>query len=83
MVIYGWNTKGWLVQNSWGTFWGNQGRFILPYSVPMKETWGVTDELSDTSLVINKPFSTKIGAFIAKIIHKIISLVYNMKHKEA
>ena len=32
MVIYGWNEKGWLFQNSWGPLWGNRGRAILPYS---------------------------------------------------
>ena len=81
MVIYGWNETGWLVQNSWGTGWGNKGRFVLPYNIPMKETWGVTDDVSSSSLTIKPPFKTKIGAFIAKIIHKIISWFYNMKNK--
>lgn len=81
MVIYGWNKTGWLVQNSWGTGWGNKGRFILPYSVPMKETWGVTDAASDSSLVVKKPFSSKLGACVAKIIHSVISFFYNIINK--
>lgn len=81
MVIYGWTETGWLVQNSWGSIWGDKGCFELPYNIPVKETWGVTDELSDSSLVVKKPFSSKIGAFVAKILHKIISWFYNKKNK--
>lgn len=82
MVIYGWNETGWLVQNSWGTGWGNKGRFVLPYSVPMKETWGVTDDVSNSSLTIEPPFKTKFGRELAKIIHEIISWFYNIKIKK-
>ena len=81
MVIYGWNDKGWLVQNSWGTSWGDKGKFVLPYDVPIKETWGVTDDISNSSLTIESPFKTKFGRELAKIIHKIISWFYNMKNK--
>ena len=31
MVIYGWNEKGWLVQNSWGLGWGTLGTCVIPY----------------------------------------------------
>ena len=47
MVIYGWNSKGWKIQNSWGTLWGNRGRAILPYNIPLVEMWGVTDTFSE------------------------------------
>lgn len=47
MVIYGWNEHGWKIQNSWGTSWGNKGKAILPYDIPMRETWGVVDEISE------------------------------------
>lgn len=77
MVIYGWNETGWLVQNSWGTWWGNKGRFVLPYNISRKETWGVLDAKSDSSLILEKPFKSNVGAFFAKILHKIISWGYN------
>lgn len=48
MVIYGWNEQGWKIQNSWGAEWGNNGRAILPYNVPLSEAWGVIDEISET-----------------------------------
>ena len=47
MVIYGWNETGWLIQNSYGTLWGNKGRAVLPYSVPLRETYGIIDEISE------------------------------------
>lgn len=78
MVIYGWNETGWLVQNSWGTWWGNKGRFVLPYNISRKETWGVLDAKSDSSLILEKPFKSNVGAFFAKIIHKVISWFYNI-----
>jgi hypothetical protein len=48
MVIYGWNEIGWKIQNSWGTYWGNSGKAILPYEIPFSEAYGVIDEISDT-----------------------------------
>lgn len=80
MVIYGWNEQGWLVQNSWGKHWGANGRFTLPYNIPRKETWGVTDAKSTTLVEIKKPFKSKLGAWCAKIIHKIISWGYNISY---
>lgn len=47
MVIYGWNEQGWLVQNSWGTSWGNKGNVIIPYDIPIKEKFGIIDEISE------------------------------------
>lgn len=47
MVIYGWNETGWLVQNSWGTGWGTKGRVIIPYDIPIREKYGIIDEISE------------------------------------
>lgn len=81
MVIVGWNETGWVVQNSWGTLWGNKGRFILPYDVVIRETWGPTDAEPGDEITIKKPFSTPCGRFLATIINKVISWVYNLTHK--
>lgn len=81
MVIYGWNEIGWKVQNSWGGFWGNNGNVIIPYDVPFKEAWGIKDADAESSLILNRPFKTKFGAKIAKLLNYIISFVYNILHK--
>ena len=69
MIIYGWNKDGWKIQNSWGTGWGNKGRAILPYSYPLKEAWGITDTVLDTTEDIVKPYSRPVLKIIAKIIN--------------
>lgn len=47
MVIYGWDTRGWKFQNSWGVAWGKGGRAVLPYTSTIREAWGVVDEISE------------------------------------
>lgn len=81
MVIVGWNETGWVVQNSWGSNWGNKGRFTLPYNIAVREYWGTVDAEPDDTVTIEKPFSTRFGRVIANIINKIISLFYKLSHK--
>ena len=78
MVIYGWNETGWKVQNSWGANWGDCGSVVIPYNVPFKEVWGIKDAEATSSLVLNKPFKTKTGESIAKILNYIIAFAYNL-----
>lgn len=42
-MIYGWNGIGWLCQNSWGSRFANDGRFILPYEQGIRECWSLVD----------------------------------------
>lgn len=77
MVIYGWNETGWKVQNSWGNSWGKGGRVVIPYDVTLREVWGIKDADSNGSLILKKPFRTKLGEFIAKILNKILVLFYH------
>ena len=41
IVCYGWNETGLLIQNSWGSSWGNKGTFVLPYAYPIVEAWAI------------------------------------------
>lgn len=81
MVIVGWNETGWIVQNSWGYMWGDKGQFVMPYDIPMKESWGPTDAEPGDEVTIKKPFNTPCGRFLATIINKVISWIYNLIHK--
>lgn len=81
MVIYGWNEIGWKVQNSWGDSWANNGTIIIPYDVPLHEVWGIRDAEASSDLVINKPFKTKVGAKVAKIINYAILFIYDLLYK--
>lgn len=74
MYIYGWDERGWKIQNSWGTDWGENGTFVLPYELGMAECWAVMDDIIE-NVDIKKPFSTKTGRFFAKIINKICNAV--------
>ena len=78
MFIYGWNERGWKVQNSWGENWGTNGTFVLPYEMGMAECWAVMDDIIEGAYV-KKPFSSKAGKLFAKVINKICNIFH--KHK--
>lgn len=70
MFIYGWDERGWKVQNSWGEDWGNHGCMIIPYDMEIEETWVVSDNIIENTEV-KKPFSSKGGKIVAKIVNKV------------
>jgi C1A family cysteine protease len=76
MVIYGWDERGWKIQNSWGLSWANGGRAILPYNVKIREAWGIIDTLTTTETNVVKPYNSKIGKMFAKVLNIFINLGY-------
>lgn len=76
MFIYGWNERGWKVQNSWSEDWGVNGCFVLPYEMGMAECWAVIDNIVE-GIQIKKPFKTKTGKTFAKIINKVANAFRN------
>lgn len=80
MLIYGWNEKGWKVQNSHGKYWGCKGKCIIPYDMKLEEAWAVIDTLTGTSIDMKKPFSSEIGKFFAILLNNIWKL-FSSKNK--
>lgn len=83
MVIYGWNETGWLIQNSYGALWGNKGRAVLPYSVPLRETYGIIDDISENhrkqeidSLTMK---NTELSANVERLMGEIFDLNEKIK----
>ena len=76
MVIYGWNEKGWKIQNSWSEKWANGGRAILPYDVKIREAWGIIDTLTHTETNVVKPYNSKTGKVFAKVLNFFINVGY-------
>lgn len=72
MLIYGWDERGWLFQNSWGKSWGNQGKAVLPYDAPVLEFWGVIDNIY--GIEIKRPFANLIWSKIIKAINWLLNL---------
>ena len=43
MIIVGWTKEGqWIVQNSWGQYWGYDGKLLMAKDYPVNEYWGIT-----------------------------------------
>ncbi len=76
VVIYGWDEKGWLVQNSWGSIWGQKGCFIVPFDFTWNETWAVTDTIINANDVIIPEEN-----WFIKVFGKIINFFANLFRK--
>ena len=72
MLLYGWNEKGWKVQNSWGKIWGDNGVMIVPYDMEIREKWAVTDNVFE-HIEVEKPFKSNYLKFFVSIINFILN----------
>lgn len=70
VVIYGWTKQGWLVHNSWGKWWGKDGKFTVPFNFKWREAWAVIDEIQGEG-DIKRPnwFIRTISPIINQIVH--------------
>ena len=78
MFIYGWDERGWKIQNSWSEDWGVGGCFVLPYEMGMAECWAVMDDIVEGTY-IKKPFQSKFGKAFAKVVNAVCNVFYNGK----
>ena len=68
MIIIGWNELGFIVQNSWGKEWGDNGTAILPYEYTIEEAWGITFNANEVYNSTKKPKLYWLRVLIQKII---------------
>jgi hypothetical protein len=72
VTIYGWDERGWLVHNSWGKFWGKNGKFVVPFDFKWREAWAVTDEIKGEGDIIRPEDNWFIKIF-GKLINKVVN----------
>ncbi|HEY5588003.1 MAG TPA: C1 family peptidase [Candidatus Paceibacterota bacterium] len=54
VTIFGWTKDNrWIVENSWGKFWGKSGICYISFDYPFNEAWSVSDNIK--SPVVKKP----------------------------
>lgn len=70
VMVYGFNEKGWLCQNSWGKNWGKDGRFILPYEHGFREAWSFIDAENSS---VYKPKRNSILDMLYKMLNGTIN----------
>ena len=69
ILAIGYTEQGWIVQNSWGEHWGNNGMAILPYEYPIDSAWALN---ISGDVVIKEPIRwlAVIGNFIFNLFRK-------------
>ena len=82
VLIVGWNNKGWIIQNSWGSGYAGDGYFTLTYDTKINEAWGTIDQTNDTSMLKTKP-RNKFMDKIYNIINKIVNWWFSKKRKKS
>lgn len=80
VVIYGWDERGWLVQNSWGKGWGQKGKFVVPFDFKWREAWAVTDEIKGEGDVVRPTDNWFIRTF-SPIINKLANWFWKLLKK--
>ena len=75
VMLYGWNEKGYLMQNSWGKDWGHNGRAVIPFDFPITEVKALVDssmDIDQSDIII--PKRNKFLDIVYHIINWILNL---------
>ena len=70
VLLVGWNEKGYILQNSWGLYWADNGRAILPFDYPIDSAWAISTD--DNNVYTYTTIWQKIYTLILKIINKFL-----------
>jgi hypothetical protein len=80
VLLYGWDERGWLIQNSWGKYYAGDGRFVLPFDFKINEAWGITDDIADP--IVIKKRETPVSDFFYKLYNAIANFFINLFKKK-
>ena len=64
IIIYGWCSEGWCIQNSWGEGWGKNGRAVIPYDTELLEIWACEDAHTDGKTLLEAQLDKEIDNLI-------------------
>ena len=72
VVIIGWDKNNWIVQNSWGKYWGDKGLFYIPikesFGGIFYEAYGVTDTIKNIYVPPNNKFVNILNLIIRTVL---------------
>lgn len=76
IVIYGWNEKGFLFQNSWGKLWGHNGCAVIPYEDKIiVEAKALIDYENPDDEALVRPVNNNILDILYKIVNFVLQLL--------
>ena len=51
IAVVGFDKDGIVIQNSWGKYWGFNGRAVIPWDYEIPEVWGFEDDMVDYDII--------------------------------
>lgn len=69
IIICGYNKFGYIIQNSWGKYWGDKGQAILPYDYPIDSAWAISTK--ENTIDTYQTIWQKIIRFLNNLLQKL------------
>ena len=80
ILIYGWNEYGFLIQNSWGKEWGNNGTAILPYEYTIDSAWAISTEFNH--ITVKKSIWQRVVEYLKFILEQLQIIFLGVYNEE-